>query len=124
MYPSVNEKGGRESLDRQLSLIRTFIENEIAVKQGTIVRLQDQLQELSTLLVQKDAQVEIMQQKLAECQLNVEGQRQLMNKLLNDISNYQRDILWYRRTYEQRSLIGILKDKFFRKSSGGANNNK
>lgn len=124
MYPSVNEKEGRDSLDRQLSMIRTFIENEIAVKQGTIVRLQDQLQELSTLLVQKDAQVEIMQQKLAECQQNVEGQRQLMNKLLNDISNYQRDILWYRRTYEQRSLLGILKDKFFGKSSSGANNNK
>jgi peptidoglycan hydrolase CwlO-like protein len=121
MYPSINEKEDRESLDRQLSVIRSYIENEIAGKQAMIVRLQVQLQELSMLVTQKDAQLELMQEKLAECQQNVEGQRQLMNKLLNDIGNYQRDILWYRRTYEQRSLVGILKDKFFGKSSGGAN---
>lgn len=124
MHPSTNEKEGRESLDRQLSFIKSYIENEIAGKQATIVRLQDQLQELSGLLVQKDSALEVLQEKLVECQQNVEGQRQLMNKLLNDIGNYQRDILWYRRTYEQRSLLGILKDKFLRKSSGDGNSSK
>jgi len=124
MYPSINEKEGRESLDQQLSLIRGYIENEIAEKQATIGRLEGQLKELGAMIVHKDAQLELLREKLAECQLNVEGQRKLMNKLLDDISSYQRDILWYRRTYEQRNLVGLLKEKFFGKSSGGANDSK
>ena len=123
MYPAYNEKEDRESLDRQLAAIRIYIESEVAGKQAMIVRLQEQLQQMSTLILQKDAQLELLQEKLGECKQNAEGQRQLMNKLLNDIGNYQRDIMWYRRTYEHRSLLGILKDKFFRKAGGGASFN-
>lgn len=120
MYPTFNEREERESLDRQLSQIKAYIENDIAAKQTLIVRLQEQLQQLSVLVFQKDEQLDRMKEQLLECQQNVEGQRQLVNKLLNDIGNYQNDIMWYKRTYEQRSLIGILKQKFVRKAGGGA----
>ena len=100
-------------MDRQLSQIREYIENEIANKQSQIDRMQEQLQDSNTLILQKDSQLEVLQEKLAEYKQTIEGQRQLMNKLLNDIGNYQKDIMWYKRTYEQRSLLGLLKDKFF-----------
>ena len=106
-----------------MSAIRTYIENEIAGKEAMILRLQEQLTQMSGLILQKDAQLELLQEKLSECKQSAEGQRQLMNKLLNDIGNYQRDIMWYRRTYEHRSLLGILKDKFIRKAGGGASCN-
>jgi peptidoglycan hydrolase CwlO-like protein len=116
MYPAYNEREDLQSFERHLSQISAYINNEIAGKQATILRLQQQLQELTDRLGQKDGQLENLQQKLDECKENTEGQRQLMNKLLNDIGNYQKDLLWYRKTYEQRSLLGILKDKLFRHS--------
>jgi len=43
------------------------------------------------------------------------GNRQLINKLLGDISRLQNDIDWYKRTYEKRSLLGLLREKFFQR---------
>lgn len=126
MYSRANEKDQHEqdSIDSQLSHIRGFIENEIANKQSMIVRLEEQLQETNLLTLQKDAQLEVLQEKLADCKQTLEGQRQLINKLLNDIGTYQKDIVWYKRTYEQRSLLGLLKDKFLgRPSSKDPKNN-
>lgn len=40
-----------------------------------------------------------------------EGNKQLINKLLEDIRRYQNDIDWYKKTYEKRTLLGILKEK-------------
>jgi chromosome segregation ATPase len=119
MHPSVNKKEQREpeSIDSHLLQIRSYIEGEIANKQTTIARMQEQLQELTMMALQKDAQLEALQEKLIDCKQMAEGQRQLTNKLLNDISNYQKDIMWYKRTYEHRSLLGLLKDKFFRQSA-------
>jgi len=36
-------------------------------------------------------------------------------KLLEEINNLKQQLLWYRRTYEQRSLFGIISDRIFRK---------
>ena len=117
MYPKINdsERQKRGSLDSELTRIRDCIEKEITFKQALILQLQKQLQELETMVIQKDVAIDTLQDKLEECRQNTEGMRQLVNKLLNDIGNYQKDIGWYRRTYEQRSLLGILKDKFLRR---------
>lgn len=40
-----------------------------------------------------------------------EGNKQLINKLLEDIKRYQNDIEWYRKTYERRTILGVLKEK-------------
>ena len=45
----------------------------------------------------------------------VEGNRQLINKLLGELSKLQNDIGWYKRTYEQRSFLGTIREKIFRK---------
>ena len=117
MYPKINdsERQKRGSLDSELTRIRGYIEKEITFKQALILQLPKQLQELETMVIQKDVAIDTLQDKLEECRQNTEGMRQLVNKLLNDIGNYQKDIGWYRRTYEQRSLLGILKDKFLRR---------
>jgi DNA repair exonuclease SbcCD ATPase subunit len=115
MYSKVNENEQQEWLDSRLSQISDFIAGEIRLKQETISRLEAQLQAANVLIVNKDEQLEELREKLVEYRLNTEGLRQLINKLLNDIEKYQRDIEWYRRTYEQRSLLGIFKNKFFRK---------
>jgi uncharacterized coiled-coil DUF342 family protein len=73
------------------------------------------VRDLSATIVSKEEQMDDLREKLGQLVQNAEGMRQLINKLLNDIENYQKDIEWYRRTYEQRSLLGILKDKFFHK---------
>lgn len=121
MYSKINDndRQRRTSVDTELTRIRDYIEKEITFKQTMILQLQKQLQELETMVIQKDLTIETLQEKLEECRLNTEGMRQLVNKLLNDIGNYQKDIGWYRRTYEQRSLLGILKDKFLRKINPG-----
>jgi chromosome segregation ATPase len=125
MYPKINDndRQKRTSIDNELTRIRDYIEKEITFKQGMIIQLQSQLQELESLVIEKDVRIESLQEKLEECRQSTEGMRQLMNKLLNDIGNYQKDIAWYRRTYEQRSLLGILKDKFLRKTNQGDDGN-
>jgi len=50
-----------------------------------------------------------------EFQETAEGNRQLINKLLGDISKLQNDVDWYRRTYETRSIWGTIMEKLFRK---------
>jgi DNA repair exonuclease SbcCD ATPase subunit len=117
MYSKVNENEQQEWLDSRLSQISDFIAGELRLKQETISRLEAQLHASNVLIVNKDDQLEELREKLVEYRLNTEGLRQLINKLLNDIEKYQRDIEWYRRTYEQRSLLGIFKDKFFRKQN-------
>jgi len=55
--------------------------------------------------------------KLIQCRSQSEGNRQLINKLITDIDKLQQNVDWYKRTYESRSLLGVIKDKmkhFFR----------
>jgi len=44
-----------------------------------------------------------------------EGNKQLMDKLLGNISKLQNDVDWYKRTYEQRSVLGYFREKLFKK---------
>jgi chromosome segregation ATPase len=70
---------------------------------------------LKNVIVRKDADIQHYEEKLQQAAHSIEGNRQLVNKLLGDLSKLQNDIEWYKRTYEQRSFLGTVKEKIFRK---------
>ncbi|MDO6432591.1 hypothetical protein Q4E93_18440 [Flavitalea sp. BT771] len=78
-------------------------------------RLKDILLYLESLSEKKDAEILALREQLQQCRQAGEGTHQLINKLLNDIDNYRKDIEWYQRTYEQRSLPGTIWQKLFRR---------
>jgi hypothetical protein len=105
MFSVIEETGIKtlemHSIHERLDQIWLYLEKEIDLKQKTIEGLEE--------LVGK------LEAQLLECRQTNEGTRQLINKLLNDISNYQKDIEWYKRTYVKRSLPGTIWQKLFRK---------
>jgi septal ring factor EnvC (AmiA/AmiB activator) len=100
----------RQNLDQ----IRSFIEIELAEKKETIKEQAAEIEELKKMLQQKNVAISMFEGNTREFQETAEGNRQLINKLLGDISKLQNDIDWYRRTYEKRSILGIIRDKFFK----------
>jgi len=86
-------------LQRRLDDISSLLKKEMDFRQNIIDKQGDQITRL--------------QSQLQECRQSAEGSRQLVNKLLNDIEKYRRDIQWYRRTYETRSLPGTIWQKIF-----------
>jgi uncharacterized coiled-coil DUF342 family protein len=102
---------------RTLKLIDQKLEKEIAAKQDIIRWQQEELKRLQSEVLQKTNLVSEIKAKLSECRSQSEGNRQLINKLITDIDKLQQNVDWYKRTYESRSLVGVIKDKlkhFFR----------
>jgi chromosome segregation ATPase len=107
-----------QSLDgvyRQLAIIKTMLKEEIGSKQATMEQQQDKITALMSMLETKNKAITGLSQKLEESQRQAEGNRQMVNKLLNDIDRLQQDVAWYQRTYEKRSLLGYLKQKLIKK---------
>jgi peptidoglycan hydrolase CwlO-like protein len=100
-----------ESVLKTLRLIEEKLEKEITSKQNTIDWLQEELRRFQTEAAEKNNCITELNARLAECRSHVEGNRQLINKLINDIDKLQQNIDWYKRTYESRSLFGVIKDK-------------
>jgi len=100
-----------ESVLKTLRVIEEKLEKEITSKQNTIDWLQEQLNGFQTEVAEKNNCITELNTRLAECRSHVEGNRQLINKLINDIDKLQQNIDWYKRTYESRSLLGVIKDK-------------
>ena len=65
----------------------------------------------------KETELKNYKIQLEKAQQSIEGNRQIINKLLGDQSKLQNDIDWYKRTYEQRSLLGTLREKILKKIS-------
>jgi septal ring factor EnvC (AmiA/AmiB activator) len=102
---------------RALKLIDQKLEKEIAAKQDIIKWQQEELKRLQSEVLEKTYLVSELNAKLIECRSLSEGNRQLINKLITDIDKLQQNVDWYKRTYESRSLLGVIKDKmkhFFR----------
>jgi hypothetical protein len=99
----------------RLEKISEYMEKEIAFKQRLIDGQEEQIGQLKARIEEKDSLLKRLEGQLLECRQTNEGTRQLINKLLSDISNYQKDIDWYKRTYERRSFLGIIKQKFLKK---------
>jgi len=117
MYSVIQENGNKahelESIHETLEEIRAYLEKEIAFKQQVIESQSDQIRQLKMQSDEKAVVIQRLEGQLLECRQTNEGTRQLINKLLNDISNYQKDIEWYKRTYEKRSLAGTIWQKLF-----------
>lgn len=111
MEKQLNGVMSHDMIKQNLDQIRSFIELELAEKKETIKEQAGEIDELKKVLQQKDAAISTFEANAREFQETSEGNRQLINKLLGDISRLQNDIDWYRRTYEKRSFLGLLKEK-------------
>jgi hypothetical protein len=66
-------------------------------------------------LNQKEADINLM---LAEIKNNIKNlvvSYEENKALMADKIKLEQDLEWYRRTYENRSLLGILKEKFIKR---------
>lgn len=80
--------------------------------------LEDEIAGLKREKMAKDTAIKKIQEDLEHAKYVSEGSKQLINKLLGEISKLQNDIEWYQKTYEQRSFLGTIREKIFR--SGGS----
>ena len=104
-----------EGIYDSLKQIQKKLEDEVSLKQQTIEASWQEIRNLRQTLAEKDQTIANLQNKIMECQRNIDGNRQLINKLLNDLERMKQDIEWYKRTYEKRTLFGVIKErlKFF-----------
>jgi chromosome segregation ATPase len=105
-YMQINEK---------LEQITQYLLQEMDYKQQIIEEQRLEMEKLKKEINQKTVIVSSLEQQLDQSAQNTEGHRQLINKLLNDIEHFQNDIEWYKRTYERRSIWGVLKEKLAKK---------
>jgi predicted RNase H-like nuclease (RuvC/YqgF family) len=112
---SVTDLEKMDDFQQSLEMIEHKLDTEIAAKQNTIDRQENEIQRLHGLVEEKNKIILEINGKLVECMRNSEGNRQLINKLVNDIDRLNRDIEWYKRTFETRSLLGTIRQKLFKK---------
>lgn len=105
-YKQINEK---------LEQITRYLEQEIECKQKALEEQRLEMEKLKKEVNHKSTVITNLKQQLDQSAQNTEGHRQLINKLLNDIGHLQNDIDWYKRTYERRSIWGVLKEKLTKK---------
>ena len=63
----------------------------------------------------KNLEISLLKEELDNLHYLIDGNQQLINKLLGDISKLQNDVEWYKKTYVQRSFLGTILEKIFRK---------
>ena len=111
LYDKVDDFDRTGSMLRILKSIEQTLEREISSKQDVIEWQQEELRRLRAEVLDKDGSIVQLNGKLMECHSQSKGNRQLINKLITDIDKLHQDIDWYKRTYEARSLFGVIKDK-------------
>ena len=84
-------------------------ESLIEIKMSLENLLKDSKKELHA----KNLEIKILREELDNLQHLTDGNRQLINKLLTDISKLQNDVDWYKKTYVQRSFMGTILEKLF-----------
>lgn len=100
-----------QNIYRSLEGLHQKLEAEIINKQSIIDGCLKDMTALQASLSVKDQVIQALEIKIAANQHSIEGNRQLINKLLNDLDRMQQNVEWYKRTYEDRSLLGVIKDK-------------
>ena len=113
MKPQISEQDKVDEVQQSLEMIEHKLDTEIIAKQKTIDRQEQEIQRLHDLVEEKNKIILEINEKLIDCVRNGEGNRQLINKLLNDIERLQQNIDWYKRTYVKRSFLGTIKEKIF-----------
>ena len=87
-------------------------EQELSETLGEIKHfLQKNIRDLTIQVDKKDAEIKTLKDTLEKTQQQAEGNGQIINKLLGELTKLKNDIEWYKLTYEKRSLLGVLKDK-------------
>jgi uncharacterized coiled-coil DUF342 family protein len=117
LYDKINADQEDPVILKTLRAIDHKLEKEVTAKQQIVVWQQDELKRLHSEIADKNKAIAELNNKLNECRSQSEGNRQLINKLITDIDKLQQNVDWYKRTYESRSLLGVIKDKlkhFFR----------
>ncbi len=99
-----------QNIFRSLEDIKLKLEDEIANKQTIVEGCTTEIKVLRSQVVLKDHVIQNLETKISDSERSIEGNRQLINKLLNDLDRMQQDIEWYKRTYERRSFLGYLKE--------------
>jgi hypothetical protein len=84
-----------------LEQIKTFLETHI--------------RNLTIDSAKKDTEITYLKEELDKARHQMEGNSQLINKLLGELSKLQNDIEWYKWTYEKRSFLGTIREKLLRK---------
>jgi len=115
MEENIKEAVDLEAISKTLNTLCSYLETEMARKQIFIERLEADADKLRQTISERESEITNLQGKLQEMLQSSEGNRQLINKLLNDISHYQKDLDWYKRTYEKRSFLGLVKEFIQRK---------
>jgi chromosome segregation ATPase len=100
-----------DDLYRSIKVIQQKLEEEMAGKQRIIEENWSEIKMLRNTVQEKNNAIQKLEACVTEAQRNNEGNRQIINKLLNDLDRMQQDIEWYKRTYEYRSFLGVIKDK-------------
>jgi DNA repair exonuclease SbcCD ATPase subunit len=77
--------------------------------------LEKDIEKLLQSTQNKEAELKTYKEQLENARQSMEGNRQLINKLLGDLSKLQNDLDWYKRTFEKRSLLGTIREKIFKK---------
>lgn len=99
-----------EDIFLSLQVIQQKLEEELTAKQKIIESNLEEIKVLRNAVQEKDIAMLQLEKNLAESQRNNEGNRQIINKLLNDLDRMQQDVEWYKRTYQRRSFFGYLKE--------------
>ena len=100
-----------ESIHATLEAIQQQLLNEVKVKQEALQLLVERMTSLEHSIEQREQKIYDLTTELEQNRRMTEGNKQIINKLLNDIDRLQQDLEWYKRTYESRSLLGTLKEK-------------
>jgi len=111
LYDKINGVDQEGTVLRTLKSIEQKVDKEITISQNIIAWQQEELKRLQSEVGEKNNTITELNSRLTDCRSHVEGNRQLINKLINDIDRLQQNIDWYKRTYESRSLFGVIKDK-------------
>ena len=109
----LNGKARGETIEQEIHKIRVFLEEEIGEKKLAVRQLAMQSEELRKIIAQRDEVIITLETRLKTVDGEADGNRQLINKLLGDITKLHNDIEWYKRTYEKRSFLGVIKEKIF-----------
>ena len=110
-----NAEQMNKQINEQLEHITRYLMQEMEYKQRIIEEQRLEMERLKKDINQRSVVMASLEQQLTQCARHTEGHRQLINKLLNDLEHCQNDIDWYKRTYERRSLWGVLKEKLTKK---------
>ena len=77
--------------------------------------LEKNIRDLTSEAEKKDSEIRRLNEALEKAQHQTEGNSQLINKLLGELSRLQNDLEWYKLTYEKRSFLGTIREKIFRR---------